>query len=63
METCIRTFEPRLSHVSVHLARTIHHRLEFRISAMLHADLHSEPVLFDAALPTYSRRFQVNEGR
>jgi type VI secretion system protein ImpF len=62
IEKCIRTFEPRLSHVTVQLSQSVQHRLDFRISALLHIDVHSEPVLFDAVLPAQSRRFQVSEG-
>ncbi|MBV8820381.1 MAG: type VI secretion system baseplate subunit TssE [Acidobacteriaceae bacterium] len=63
IEQSVRKFEPRLSRVVVHLAETAPHRLDFRISAFLHVEYHSEPVLFDASLPIHSRRFQVIEGR
>lgn len=64
IEKCVRTFESRLSHIAVvPMRQAVHHRLEFRISAFLHTDTSTEPVMFDAALPVHSRRFQVTEGR
>jgi type VI secretion system lysozyme-like protein len=63
IEKVVKVFEPRLSQITVLVVKQSHHRLEFRISAVLQTDLHNEPVLFDAALPMDSRRFQVTEGR
>jgi type VI secretion system lysozyme-like protein len=63
IEKCVRTFEPRLTHVTVQMQETGDFRLEFRIVALLRVDVRSEPVVFDTVLPKHSRRFQVTEGR
>jgi type VI secretion system protein ImpF len=63
IENCIRTFEPRLALVSVRSTASSSFHLSFRITAVLRADSQSTPLVFDAVLPTHSRRFQVNEGR
>lgn len=63
IEKSVRTFEPRLTHVSVQMRNAGEFELEFRISAMLRIDVRNEPVVFDTILPKHSRRFQVTESR
>lgn len=63
IEKCVRKFEPRLTNVSVKLLPSISFRLEFQVSATLRIDLQREQIVFDAVLPTHSRRFQVSESR
>jgi type VI secretion system protein ImpF len=63
IEKAVRTFEPRLTHVSVQMRNAGEFELEFRISAMLHIDVRNEPVVFDTILPKHSRRFHVTESR
>ncbi len=65
LERCIRTFEPRLSRVQVQWleSRSSILELHYRISALLRADLGSEPIVFDAELPMETRQFKVNEDR
>jgi type VI secretion system protein ImpF len=63
IEKCVRTFEPRLSNVSVRFLSSVSFRLEFQILATLRIDTQREQILFDAVVPTHSRRFQVSESR
>lgn len=63
IENCVRTFEPRLSHVSVFVEETAVSQVGFRIVAMLRIELRTEPVAYDAILPKHSRRFSVQESR
>jgi type VI secretion system protein ImpF len=63
IDKAVRTFEPRLTHVSVEMRTRSDFELEFRIVAMLRINVRSEPVVFDTILPKHSRRFQVVEGR
>lgn len=63
IDKAVRTFEPRLTHVNVHMQTSGDFELEFRILAMLRVDVRSEPVVFDTVLPKHSRRFRVVEGR
>jgi type VI secretion system protein ImpF len=62
VERSVRRFEPRLSRVQVtDLGGDL--TFSFRISGMLRVDLGVEPVVYDAELPTESRRFRVTPGR
>ncbi len=63
IEKCIRTFEPRLSHVNVMVEETQDLRLDFRISGFLTIDIPGQAVVFDAFLQKHSSRFHVSEGR
>jgi type VI secretion system lysozyme-like protein len=63
IEKSVRIFEPRLSHINVKVSETASFRIGFRIEATLHIDVHSEVVMFDAAVPTDSKRFEVRESR
>jgi type VI secretion system protein ImpF len=60
VEKCVRTFEPRLTQVTVAVAVNSVARLDYRISAALRIDVRTERVVFDAALPKSTRRFQVS---
>ena len=63
VEDAIRTFEPRLSDVRVHIepARDTDRSLRFRIEAKLRADPSPIPITFDSVLQLGSMAFQVNE--
>jgi type VI secretion system protein ImpF len=63
IEKSVRIFEPRLSHIHVRVSETANFRLGFRIEATLHIDVRTEVVMFDAAVPTDSKRFEVRESR
>jgi len=63
VERTVRRFEPRLSRVQVTDVEGRHLTFSFRISGMLRVDLGAEAVVYDAELPTESRRFRVKAGR
>ncbi len=63
IERAVRVFEPRLTRVQVKISASGPLDLHFQITGYLKADLGSEPVMFDAELPTPTRHFQVNENR
>jgi len=72
IETVIRTFEPRLSHVAVtpsmtpeakRLPGTNQIAFTFRITGMLRTEIGSELIVYDAVLPKQQCRFQVTVGR
>lgn len=63
VERAVRRFEPRLSRVQVTEVEGGDFTFSFRISGMLRVDLGVEPVVYDAELPSESRRFRVKPGR
>jgi type VI secretion system protein ImpF len=72
IESVVRTFEPRLSHVAVTPGPALGASpqsgksdvaFQFRISGVLRTDIGSELVVFDAVLPRQQCRFQVTVGR
>jgi type VI secretion system lysozyme-like protein len=64
IERTIRVYEPRLTRVQVTLDESSN-GLEFlyRISGMLRVNVGLEPVVYDAKLPSESRRFRVIANR
>lgn len=61
----IRTFEPRLTSVSIKQLENIDfadRTLRFRIDGMLHAYPAPEPVVFDSALEPATGEFEVRSG-
>src|ERR1700722_17327341 len=54
IERSVRMFEPRLSHVVVHLVDSGDFQFSFRISGLLRTTTRSEPVVYDADLPKES---------
>jgi type VI secretion system protein ImpF len=63
VERTVRRFEPRLSRVQVTDVEGGDFTFSFRISGMLRVDVGVEPVVYDAELPTESRRFRVKPGQ
>lgn len=63
VERAVRTFEPRLNHVTVSLVESGILQLSFRISGLLRTDTGMEPVVYDADLPKESRHIRVLTGR
>ena len=64
IEGAVRTFEPRLEHVSVQLEqmRDGERVLRFRISARLRVEPQPEPVTFDTMLQLGTGEYLVREG-
>src|SRR5262249_28032069 len=64
IEAAVRTFEPRLEHVSVQLEqmRDGERVLRFRISARLRVEPQPEPVTFDTMLQLGTGEYLVREG-
>lgn len=63
IERTVHLYEPRLSRVQVILVESGALAFSFRISAMLRMDVGLEPVVYDADMPTESRRFRVMPSR
>ncbi|MEP7351883.1 MAG: type VI secretion system baseplate subunit TssE [Acidobacteriota bacterium] len=63
VERAVRIFEPRLTRVQVKITASGPLDLHFQIVGQLKADMGSEPVLFDAEMPTPTRHFKVSENR
>jgi type VI secretion system protein ImpF len=63
VERAVRRFEPRLNRVQVTEVEGGDFTFAFRITGMLRVELGLEPVVYDADMPTASRRFRVNPGR
>ncbi|KPH86588.1 hypothetical protein GLUCOINTEAF2_0202639 [Komagataeibacter intermedius AF2] len=67
IETTIRTFEPRLLQVSVHVQPSDEHgalaTLRFRIEALLHADPAPEPISFDTAVDAATADIVISGGQ
>jgi type VI secretion system protein ImpF len=62
LETVIRTFEPRLSNVRVHLlenAESLDRTLRFRIEALVRIEPVAEPVAYDSTVVPVVGSFQI----
>lgn len=62
LETAIRTFEPRLSAVSVMLIdrrQNMERRLHFRIEALIRVEPSAEPVIFETLLDPATQTFSI----
>lgn len=62
LETAIRTFEPRLSAVSVVLVdrrQNMERRLHFRIEAQIRVETGAEPVIFETLLDPATQTFSI----
>lgn len=64
IEQVIRTFEPRLTEVSVGMlpSRDTHQLLKFRIDAQLILEPTPEPVTFDMEIQLKNYQYRVHEG-
>jgi type VI secretion system protein ImpF len=65
VERCIKLYEPRLAHVTVHLVPRkdeLDATLQLRIEALLHADPAPEPISFDTLVNAATAEIDVTGG-